>query len=56
LKRAIVLLFGGLTVFGYFNMRFYIATGITIFRFFLNLGYIRVIFSSCRDVSKEAKV
>jgi hypothetical protein len=49
-ERAIVLLFGGLAVFGYFYMRLHIDDGVTIFRVFLNLGYNRVIFNSCSDL------
>jgi hypothetical protein len=56
LKRAIVLLFGGLTVFGYFNERFHIASRVTIFRFFLNLRYSREIFNSYMDLPKQEKV
>jgi hypothetical protein len=52
--RAIVLLFGGLAVFGYYNMRFYISSVITIFGLSLNLGYNRVILNSGTDMSKQA--
>jgi hypothetical protein len=53
-ERALVLLFGGLTVFNYFNMGFYIDSGITTFGFLLNLGYNGVVFSNCRDLLKQA--
>jgi hypothetical protein len=52
-ERAVVLLFGGLTVFDYFNMGSYIASGIAIFGLNLNFGYNRVIFSNCGDLSKQ---
>jgi hypothetical protein len=39
IERVIFLLFAGLTIFGYFNVRFYIASRVTIFRVFLNLRY-----------------
>jgi hypothetical protein len=54
-ERAIVLLFGGLAVFGYFYMRLHIDDGVTIFRVFLNLGYSWKIFISYRDLSEQVK-